>query len=318
MKPFIHLHAHSQHSILDGAILIPQLIQQLKKSEQPAVALTEHGWMASSIELYKACKKENLKAILGIEAYVTNDPDDFDGEKTRDNMHMVILAKDNVGYSRLCELSSAAFTRNFYYKPRIYKKSLEYLKGHVVVTTACLGGVLAKKAKFEKDHQERAIGCTPGENFFEDLTFYEDTFGEDFYLEVQGWDDGRHFQTEYNKMLLDIGGQRGLSFVLTADAHYLDAEDYELHKLLMAMQLKMTLSDYLEKSEMQYGPYFYVADSTEMMRRAIEIGCTEAFDNTFSIAEKCNVELELNKYKMPVFRIEDEPDYAEWRKTYHE
>lgn len=298
--------------MLDGAILVPDLVKKCKSLGMKACAITDHGFMGGVVDFYKKCKAEDIKPLLGIEAYITDDPDGTEN-KTRDNMHMILIAKDNVGYSRLLELESKAALSNFYYKPRISKQNLTYLSGHVIATSACLAGVLASKSEFSLDMQERATNAELKPEGVVDLDFYLNTFGDNFYLEIQGWEDGTYFQTQYNKLILEVGKAKGVPVVITADAHYLDLEDHDLHKLLMAMQLKMNLQDYKEKSELQYGPYFYLANPTEMRDRAIKIGLEEAADNTNKIAEICDVELKLGKYEIPLYPIEDELDYEDFK-----
>lgn len=305
---------HTQASLLDGAILIPDLVQHLQECGMTSCGVSEHGWMASAVEFYKACKKANIKPLLGVEAYITDDPDGLHNEKkNRDNMHMGLIAKDNEGYKRLLQIVSHGALNNFYYKPRIYKDNLRTLKGHVVAFSGCLGGVFARRLNFKKDQYGRATEAIDENSVLDrELNFYLDVFGEDFYLELQGWDSGDRFQPTYNRFLLEFGKKHHLPFVLTADAHYLKKEDDKLHEFLMAMQMKMTVEHYRENSEMLYGPHFYVADSEEMLRRAQTIGCEEAYYNTGIIADKCNVELQLGKYQEPVFDITQTDDYHEF------
>ena len=314
------LHCHSWYSILDSAISPKELVSQTVKFGQQAVAQTDHGSLGGLLQFYKECKKAAVKPILGVEAYITNDEDNKLTEKVRDNMHMILLAKDQVGYIRLLELSSAAGTKNFYYKPRIWKESLSYLRGHVVATSACLGGVLSKQCDYTLDMQGRATGCTPRATFFTDLDFYLSIFGSDFYLELQDWDDGSHYQSVYNKLLLNIGREKGIPFVITCDAHYLTPDDQKLHELLMAMQMKMTIQEYKDKGDMVYGPYFYLASPEEMRKRADHLSCPEAWTNTAIIAEQCNVELKLNQWQLPSYNITGEKDYNEfqiWKKEHY-
>ena len=289
------------------------MIPRLAEMGMNACGISDHGSLGGLITFYKACKKANIKPLLGIEAYITDNPNNS-SEKKRDNMHMILIAKDNIGYQKLLEVCSKAALENFYYKARIYKEDLIHLKGHVVATSACLGGCLAKKANFVLDLQGRAIGCNETPEMLVDLDFYRGIFGEDFYLEFQGWDDGTHFQPEYNKMLLERAKKSGIPSVITCDAHYLRQEDHKLHELLMAMQMKMTVSEYRDKGDMMYGPYFYLADQEEMERRALEVGCSDAIDNTNRIAEQCNVTIGLGKWKLPSFPFEQEKDFEEFLK----
>lgn len=311
---FTHLHLHTQYSLLDGANMVPDLVSHLKTHNMTSCAITDHGWMAGVIDFYKNCTKEGIKPLLGVEAYVTDNEDGLENEhKVRDNMHMVLIAKDAIGYSGLLQAISNGALNNFYYKPRIYKENLRALSGHVIATSACLGGVLAKKLSFVTDQYGRATEIRDEEKrISSDVDFYLDVFGDDFYLELQGWDSGDRFQPVYNQYLLEFGKQRKLPFVITADAHYLTLEDEKLHELLMAMQMKKTVEDYRENSEMLYGPHFYVAEPAEMLRRSQQMGCEEAFYNTQEIADKCDVQIELGKYQEPIFKIEETDDYQEF------
>jgi len=314
---FTHLHLHTQYSLLDGAILIPELIEYLKKYEMKACAITDHGWMAGVIDFYKNCKANNIKPLIGVEAYITEDEDGKENkDKVRDNGHLVLIAKNNQGYRDLLRLCSEAALNNFYYKPRISKRKLTQLSGNVVVTTACLGGVLADKLEWKEDEYGRATECFDpnGTAVANEVDFYLDTFGQDFYLEIQEWDSGDGYQQQYNRYLLDNFRARSIPFVIAADAHYLRSEDYELHKLLMALQMKMTVAQYEDKPEMQYGPYFYVKTPEEMMEAAKKWNCEEAFHNTNQIADQCDVSIELGSYQLPRFKIEEAEDYREFLK----
>lgn len=313
---FTHLHLHTQYSLLDGAILIPELLEHCKATGMTACAITDHGWMAGVVDFYKKCTEAGIKPILGVEAYITEDPDGMENEeKTRDNMHMVLLAKDNLGYSLLLDTVSNAALNNFYYKPRIYKEQLKKLEGHVIATTACMGGVLAKKCAFITDTYGRAQLCHDEMGFIaSDAQFYRNIFGEDFYLELQVYNDENNFQQMYNQFLLQFGRANDYPFVLTADAHYLERADAELHELLMAMQMKMTVEEYRELENMQYGPHFYVAPPEEMKERADSIDCASAYINTQKIAEVCNVDIQLGEYQEPIFHIEETDDYQEFLK----
>lgn len=253
------------------------------------------------------------------EAYITNDEDNKIEDKNRDNLHIVLLAKDNIGYSKLLQEVSNGALNNFYYKPRINKNNLKNLSGHVIATTACLGGIIAKLLHFEQDDYGRAIICIDENAKVEsEVDFYLDIFGKDFYLELQGWDNGDNYQSSYNQFLIQFGKRKNLPFVITADAHYLHKKDYKLHELLMAMQMKMTIEQYREKVDLQYGPYFYVATPEEMLERAKSIGCPESYYNTQKITDECNVEISLGNYQEPIFKIEEAEDYKdfiEWKRS---
>jgi DNA polymerase-3 subunit alpha len=190
----------------------------------------------------------------------------------------------------------------------------------VIATTACIGGILSKQCDYVLDMQGRAFDCIPPESFSTDLEFYLSIFDSDFYLELQDWDDGSHYQSVYNKLLLNTGTKRGIPFVITCDAHYLTPDDQKLHELLMAMQMKMTIQEYKDKGDMVYGPYFYLASPDEMKKRADHLECPSAWTNTATIAEQCNVEIKLNNWQLPNYPIEEEKDYSAfliWKKEHH-
>jgi DNA polymerase-3 subunit alpha len=302
--PYTPLHLHTSYSLLDSAIQIKDLAKYLVEQGITSCAITDHGWMAGVVEFQKQMTKAGVKPIIGVEAYITDDPDGLEDNslKHKDNYHLVILAKDNTGLKTLFSLLSNAASQNFYYKPRIYKKHLVELAGHAIVTSACLGSETAKKDFASFDPQ------------YSTVKFLSDIFCEDFYLELQDWDDGSGIQPAYNKYLL---GCRAHSFwpaqyVLTTDAHYLRKEDYKLHEIMMAMQLKKTLREYREEGKMIYGPYFYVKTDEEMKRSSLELEIPEAYENTIAIAEKCNASVELGKYHMPDFKVEQAGDYKEF------
>lgn len=314
MNDFTHLHLHTEFSLLDSAIRIPELIQYLKENNMSACAITDHGVMSGIVDFYKECRKEGIKSLIGCESYITRDPDNTE-KKTRDNMHMVLIAKDNIGLSRLSETISTAALENFYYKPRIYIENLKYLSDHCIATTACLGSCIAKSLEWEKDSNGNAVACSDPEGLVEkDLNFYLDVFGDDFYLELQVWNDETNHQQVYNQWLLNFGRERGLPFIIAADCHYLREEDYKMHEIMMAMQIKKTLDDYRSNSNFKYGPHFYVATPKEMLRRSKEINCEEAFWNTIKVRDKCNVDIELGKLKEPIFDITKCDDYEEFKK----
>lgn len=184
----------------------------------------------------------------------------------------------------------------------------------------CLGGQLPKQLEFKKDLYGKAIGIEDiNGKFKKEFEWFSKEFDKDFYLELQVWDNGDHFQPILNKFLLDYGKETGAQFVLTADAHYLNKEDEKLHEILMAMQQKMTLQEYKENSELQYGPYFYVASGEEMLERAKSINCEEAFYNTQIIKDKCNVEIPLGKYEEIYYPIDnnlkDYDEFIKWKEN---
>ena len=317
------LHIHTEYSLLDGAIRVKPLVKYLKQVGIKSCSITDHGWCAGAVAFYKECKKGGIKPLLGVEAYTTLDPDGQDKTNKdlwhRDNMHMVLLAKDNEGWSGILQLASEAALDNFYYKPRIYLPKLERLSGHVVATSACLGGVLSKNLWFKEDHYGRVQKCVDESNLAADMADQlASYFPGDFYLELQDWEDGTNKNTAFIQYLLQLGEKTGLPFVITSDAHYITKEDHKTHELLMAMQLKISVEEYRNDiSQFKYGNYFYVKTPEEMLESARHLGREDAYHNTNKIADKCNVSLTLGKYQIPEFNItemEDYDDFLNWHK----
>jgi DNA polymerase-3 subunit alpha len=305
------LHTHTQYSLLDGAILIPELVQYLGENGMNSCAITDHGNMFGVIEFYKECKKNNIKPIIGTEAYITLDQDGLPNEeKSRDNYHLVLLAKDNIGYRGLLKLVSEAALRNFYYKPRIFFSKLREYRGHLIGTTACLASVLEAGAVFDDEKKKYIDGCGFCDAILSELRECFDP--GDIFLELQDWDDGSRRQPAWNEFLLEFGEKNSLPFVITTDAHYLRREDYELHEVMMAMQFRKTLTQYREEGKMIYGPHFWIRPPEVMLESARRLGCEEAYHNTGKIAERCNVEIELGKYYQPTFKVEEASDYDEF------
>ena len=317
MKDFTHLHLHSSYSILDGLNKIPDLAKRTKELGMTSVALTDHGWMGGTIEFYKACKKEGVKPILGVEAYITDDEDSVPKEnRHRDNHHLVMVAMNQTGYKNLLFMSSNASVNNFYYKPRISKTVLTAHSEGIIATSACLGNEVNHKACWENSCYTDPEGSAE-----KAATFYKTIFGDRYYLEIQDNDDKAGQQSAYNQFVIGLGKKLDIPIVITSDAHYLRKEDKGAHDLVMAMQIKKTIAEYLSPdNEFQYGPWFYVRSPEEMWEAANKHGCPDAFHNANRIGQMCNVEIELGKYKPPEFDIstvEDRDEFEAWLLTRH-
>lgn len=245
------------------------------------------------------------------ESYCSFDQDNQE-EKTRDNHHLLILAKNNAGYKQLLKLSSEAFMNNFYYKPRICFDKIKDLVGNAIITSACMGGILSAGLEYSEDNQK----LVDKDNRSEGLCLVLKTlFKDDFYLELQDWNDPTGQLRLYNQFILSLGRKHDIPFVITNDVHYLKKEDYLLHEVMMAMQMKMTLEQYRNNPKtLHYGTDFYLKDSNEMLKSAKELDCEEAYYNTGKIAEQCNVEIELGKYYPPKYDITRDKDYTEFLK----
>ena len=287
---FVHLHVHTEYSLLDGACRIKDLPKVVKEMGQTACAITDHGVMYGAIDFYRACKAEGVKPIIGCEVYVTprgrsrfEKVHEFDAE----SRHLVLLCENEEGYRNLSYMVSMAWTEGFYIRPRI---DLALLKEHskgLVALSACLAGEIPKLLR-------------NGE--FENAKHYalqmQEIFGPDhFYLELQ--DHGIRDQAVVNREILRLHQETGIPMVCTNDAHYLRKEDAEAHDVLLCIQTGKTLDD---ENRMRYEPRnFYLRSEAEM---ADLFGDYEgAIENTAKIAEMCNLEFTFGKYHLPEFQL---------------
>ena len=304
---------HSTFSILDGENMLEAVAARVKELGMKQVALTDHGTMMGSLSFYKACKKAGLKACFGVEAYITNDPDGMvKEERTKDNFHLVMLAENETGYKNLLDLVSRAQLHNFYHKPRISKHNLTpALTEGIIATSACLGNEVNRAGMW--NDEARAYHDVPA--MYAAAAFYRSIFGANYFLEIQDNDDSAQQQKTYNQQVKVIGKHFGIRNVITSDAHYTRIESAELHSVLMAMQLKKTLAEYNSAGEMKYGPWFFIRSPEQMLEAARKYDNEDAFWSACEIGQRCNVKLELGKYKTPTFSIESEPDYSEFLKS---
>lgn len=307
-KDFTHLHVHSEAgSLLDGAIRVSELPKIAKQYGMSSIALSDHGSLAGSLEFYRECKKEKIKPILGIETYLTNDKDGLSNEeKTRDNYHTILIAATNEGWQNLLYLNSNAYKNNFYYKPRIW---IEQLKDHskgLIATSACLASMVSHYATYDEINN---IYSDPEHKAEKIILSFKEMFFGNFYLEMM--QSSTPQQIAYNKFLVEFGKKLGIKNIITADAHYEKKSDESLHELLMAMQSKQTIDEYKTEGYFQY-ENCYIRSPEEMLLAAKVVGQEEAFHNTLEISDKCNVDIELGKYKLPLYQVESDPDWKEY------
>ena len=227
---FTHLHVHTEFSLLDGSAKIKELVARCKELGMDSLAITDHGVMYGCIDFYKACKAEGIKPVIGCEVYVAS-KSRFDKEASDDNFyyHLVLLAKDNKGYSNLTKLVSYGFTEGFYKKPRIDFELLEKYHEGIIALSACLAGPVARtvlRVGYDKA-KEMALK-------------YSNLFGEDFYLELQ--DHGMPEQKQVNQALMRIHNETGIPLVATNDSHYIREEDAEAHDILLCIQTGVTIN----------------------------------------------------------------------------
>ena len=295
---FVHLHVHSEYSLLDGAIRIKDLVAKAKEFNMPAVALTDHGVMYGVMEFYKEAKKNDIKPIIGCEVYVAS-RSRFDKESNlgdAERGHLVLLCKNNEGYKNLTKLVSLGFIEGFYYKPRIDKEILrKYSKG-LIGLSACLAGEIPKA--LSENNYEKA----------RELTLeYKDIFEEgSFFLEMQS--NGIDEQVLVNQGIVRLSRELNIPMVATNDSHYLTKDDYYSHEVLLCIQTAKKMSD---SDRMTFATNeFYFKSSEEMQERFKNF--PEAIENTLKIADMCNVEFEFGKLKLPEFKIDTNMSHEEY------
>ena len=294
---FAHLHVHTEYSLLDGACRMERLLDAAKEMGQTAVAITDHGCMYGVVEFYKAAKKRGIHPILGCEVYVArrtrfDKVHELDGE----NRHLVLLCENETGYHNLLALVSKAWVEGFYSKPRV---DLDLLREHhegLIALSACLAGEIP-----------RALTRGDYEGAREAALRYEGIFGRgNFYLELQ--DHGMAEQKRINPQLIRLSRETGIPLVATNDCHYIAPEDSRMHRVLLCIQTGRTIED---ENAMEFGSEEFYFKSEEEMR-ALFPDVPEAADNTVKIAQRCQVELEFGKTKLPAFFTPDGSDNLEF------
>ena len=289
---FVHLHVHTEYSLLDGACRIRDLPGIVKGMGQTACAITDHGVMYGAVDFYRACKAEDVKPIIGCEVYVTpqgrsrfDKVHEFDAE----SRHLVLLCENEEGYRNLSYLVSKGWTEGFYIKPRIDLELLRQHSGGLVALSACLAGEIPRRLR--NGEYENA------KNYALELA---DIFGPDhFYLELQ--DHGIRDQQIVNQGILRIHQETGLPMVCTNDAHYLRKEDAEAHDVLLCIQTGKTIDD---ENRMRYEPRnFYLRSEEEMAALFPADVYEDALENTARIAEMCDLEFTFGKYHLPEFQL---------------
>jgi DNA polymerase-3 subunit alpha len=286
---FVHLHNHTEYSLLDGACRISDLVERAASMGMPAVAITDHGNMHGVIEFYKAARAAGVKPIIGMEAYVA--PRSRKDRRTygvKDaSFHLVLLVKDDGGYANLIKLATAAHLEGFYYKPRIDKELLSERARGLIALSGCLKGEVPYLILKGEVEQAKEVA-----------RFYRDLFAGDFYLELHN--QGIREQQTVNRVLLDIGKELSIPLVATNDVHYVKREDAEAHDVLLCIQTGNAVSD--EKRLRFATDQFYFKRPEEMADAFPE--CPEAIANTLGIAEKCNLELDFSRQHYPTFHTD--------------
>lgn len=290
MSDFVHLHIHSEFSLLDGANRIKDLPVRAKELGMNAIALTDHGVMYGVIDFYKACKKEGIKPIIGCEVYVAP-RSRFDKEPNIDNKynHLILLAKNNEGYKNLSKLVSIGFVDGYYYKPRIDLEVLEKYHEGLICLSGCLAGSL-----------NQALLNGNNEKAEEIALWHKRVFGEDYYIEVQN--NGLQEQVLANQKLIQLARKLDIPLAATNDAHYLKREDAYNHEVLLCIQTGKRMSD---SDRMRFETDELYVKSPEEMSEYFS-NFPDAIENTVKIAEKCNVEFEFGHTILPNYDVPPE------------
>lgn len=295
---FTHLHVHTEYSLLDGCCRIKGLIDRAAELEQKSLAITDHGVMYGVIDFYKYAKEKGIKPIIGCEVYVAP-KSRFEKQKGPDGSysHLVLLCENNVGYSNLIKLVSAGFTEGFYSKPRVDRELLEKHHEGLICLSACLAGEIPKsllKGDYEKA-KDTAL-------------WYEGVFGRgNYYLEMQN--HGINEQETVNLGIKRIARETGIPLVATNDVHYIEKEHHRMQRILLCIQTGNTVS---EDNPLEFKTNEFYLKTEEEMHEAFPAD-REALENTAKIAERCNVEFEFGKIKLPKFDIGDR-DHFEYFK----
>ena len=287
MSDFVHLHIHSEFSLLDGANRVKEIPVIAKELGMNAIAITDHGVMFGVIDFYKACKANGIKPIIGCEVYVApRTRKDKDANLDSKYNHLILLAKDNEGYKNLSKLVSLSYTEGFYYKPRIDKELLEKYHEGLICCSACLAGEVSQ-AILNNDMEEAKRVA----NWFRDL------FGEDYYLEIQN--NGVKEQVLVNQKLIELSKELNIPLVATNDAHYSRREDAYNHEVLLCIQTGKKMSD---EDRMRFETdELYIKSPQEMSDYFSNV--PEAIENTVKIAQKCNVEFEFGHTILPNYDV---------------
>ncbi|MBV8518113.1 MAG: DNA polymerase III subunit alpha [Acidobacteria bacterium] len=299
---FVHLHLHTEYSLLDGASRPEDLAKRVGKLGMPACAITDHGNMFGAVEFYNAMKKEGVKPIIGCEMYVAYGSR-FDKAGVEDgqadagaNNHLIVLAANDAGYKNLVKLVSAGYTEGFYYKPRIDKELLRAHREGLIVLSSCLKGEVSQS--LAGGNWEKAKNAA--------LQYREILGPENFFLEIQ--DHGIPDQQKIVPMMAQLGREVGLQLVGTNDSHYLDKSDAFAHEVLLCIGTGKTLGD--EKRMKFYSDDFYVKGPDEMRR--VFGDYPEAADNTVRIAERINLSLDVHGYHLPKFPVPPKEDLGSY------
>ncbi len=290
-KPFVHLHCHTDYSLLDGACEIGQLMDVIAEQKMPAVAMTDHGNLFGAVQFYNTAKSKGIHPVIGCEVYVSQQ-----GHKTRSDTdrynHLVLLCESQEGYRNLIKLVSTSFLEGFYYKPRVDKDLLSSHSKGLIAMSACLRGDVNETILADKYDDARRLAYT-----------YQDIFGKNnFFLEIQ--DHGLEQDGRLTPQVNRLSHETGIPLVATNDSHYLRREDARAHEILMCIQTGKTMTD---PNRMHWDhPDFYLKTRDEMMKLFGEL--EDSLDRTWEIAQRCHVSLDKVKEPFPKFVVPEHHD----------
>jgi len=284
---FVHLHNHSDYSLLDGAMKTGVMAKRAADLGQPALALTDHGNMFGAVEFYQACVKEGVKPIIGTEAYITHDRHNRTTDKRNKSYHMILLAKNATGYRNLIRLSSQGYLEGFYYRPRIDRELLSEHSEGIIGLSACMSG--EPNFHLRTGNVKAAV---------EAAAAYRDILGKDnYFLEIQN--HGIEEEARIRQLMPEVAKQTGCPIIATNDCHFLDRDHHEAHDILMALQTGKTLSD--PSRWRSNTPEIYFKSTEEML--ALFQDWPEAVENTLRVADSVDFEMELGNLLLPEFPL---------------
>ncbi|MBU2632674.1 DNA polymerase III subunit alpha [Patescibacteria group bacterium] len=302
MNNFVHLHNHTEFSLLDGLAKIKKMVKRAKELKMPAIAMTDHGNMYGTIYFYKACVEEGIKPIVGCEVYMAKrSRKDKEAGIDSDNNHLILLAKNKTGYKNLMKIVSLANLEGYYYKPRADMELLEKYSEGLICLSGCVNGYIAslllENQNYQAEQRTRKLA---------------EIFGPDnFYIELQKHINNQD-QDNVNKKLIKLSQKLGIPLVATNDNHYVYPHDAEAQEALLCIQMQTTLDTPNRKISMINSPDHYLKSVEEMTQMFPEN--PEAISNTLKIAEMCNLEIELGNWIMPIFDVPNGKTPAEYIK----
>lgn len=285
---FVHLHNHTEYSLLDGACRIKEMVKRACELEMPALAITDHGVLYGVIDFYREAKKQGIKPLIGCEVYVAlRSRFDREVKVDDDQYHLVLLCENEKGYKNLIELVSRAYLEGFYYKPRVDRELLEKYHEGLIALSGCVAGEIPQlllQGKYDKAAKT--------------ALFFDELFGRgNFYLELQ--DHGLRKEKYVCEQLKKISGQTGIPLVATNDVHYIDKKDASVHDVLLCIQTASTVDD---ENRLRFpGSEFYLKSQEEMQELFAD--CPQALENTCLIAERCRLDFSFGQFHLPYFSI---------------